>query len=441
MFLDLVEVSVEGLRVCGDTAPTMVALETLNTIRVLSANGSVRLFNQPRRRRGTRPLTAKVRAEHVIVRGTKTAPVFSGRVVAKPVRLNEFLYGSNEAVDIKLDLNLNVARFVAAQIFNGAGLFDPVAAQQPLKMAGPREAIQTDDETMFGGDGNVLMGDERVYAYASFGGPITHLNRLMNEIVGLVLTFLSDSPHIENDRIEFVPRFALNKAEWYVEFLTLDPRRQVKHLMPSLSRQGRSGNIYKRKLTGQVRTFGPHSLAMQIDLAEGIKQTTYAKTNRRIRFEVKYSRKCLGRLVGRRTQLSSSQFSDALDRLREYATRQLQQTFAELNKTVEPLGEQNTRDDLCIAIAFLSEDSHVAEEIIRSLRDIGRVTVRNGSELRPTITRLCNACVLRFVRHSVYSVTASYEFALRELMTQPGAAMAREVHALQASAASRSAAT
>jgi len=36
MFLDLVEVSVGELRVYGDTTPTMIALEALNRIGVLS---------------------------------------------------------------------------------------------------------------------------------------------------------------------------------------------------------------------------------------------------------------------------------------------------------------------------------------------------------------------------------------------------------------------
>lgn len=442
LFLDLVEVSVEGLRVHGNSTATMIALERLNTIDLQSASGgTVRLFNRPRSSRGTRPLTAAVRTQQDSVGGQKTAPVFSGRLVAKHVRLNEFLHGSDEAVDIKLDLLLNIPRFVAAQVLDGTGMFNPITARQPLKLAGPREALQTDDETMFGGDGNVVMGDERVYAYAAFGGPTTHLNRLISEISETILAFLRDCPQIQNESVTFLPHFTLKKAEWFAEYMTFDPRRQVTYLMPFLSKQGRSGNVYKRKLTGQMRSFGPHSLAMQIDLAEGIKQTTYAKTNRRLRFEVKYSRKCFSRLVGRRTQLSRNQFSEALTQLGGHASRQLRKIFAELSNAIEPLDDHQTRDDLCMMIGLLSEDSHIAEEIIRSLRDTGRVTVRIGSELRPSVTRLCDACVLRFVRHSVYSVTAENEFALQELMMQPGAAMAKQMQVFQASAASRSAAT
>lgn len=392
------------------------------------------MFNNARRRSGNRPLTAKVRSAKDMVRGQQTAPVFSGQLVAKPRRSNKFITGFDECVDIVLNLTLNVPRFIAAQAIEGTGDFTPISAVQPFRLAGSREALTSEIETAFGGDSNVLMGDERIFRYAFRGGALTHLYRLIDTILETIRNFLVHRIESRNSEISCAPIYTLKKAEWYAEYSTEDPRRQVNRLMPFLSRQSKAGNVFKRRLTGQVRSFGPNSIGFQIQLSEGIKQTTYSKTNRRIRFELKYSRTCFNRLFGRRSGLQRTQLTNALVALKNHAERELGRIFDALNPVRTNEVDEPQRDDLCMLVGLLSADSHVAEEILRSLRDTGRVTVPNGSELGRTVRNLKDAGILCFVRRSVYTTSGSFERALQELMAQPGAAMSREMRAKRAGA-------
>ena len=182
----------------------------------------------------------------------------------------------------------------------------------------------------------------------------------------------------------------------------------------------------RRRLTGRVTRFGPHSHGVQVELARGIKQTTYAKTNRRVRFEMKYRRSCFPRLIGSRTRLSREALSTALQSLRRHALREFGRIFEEIDVETEMSPETPTSDDLLLCVGRFCERLEYSEEIIRSLRDNGNVVVENGSVLRPSIDNLREARVLRFLRHTVYTVTDEFEPALQELMSQSGAAFSHE---------------
>lgn len=423
--LDLVEVEISGIRVDGDATHALAVLGRLNRLQVCTSDGGrVQLFNRPHCRAPSRPLTANIRTETKTHRGQKVAPVISGRLVASIGRLPTHRYeGSEECVNIKLELKLNVPRFIAAQSFRPPFSPSPPTAVQPFALAGRRQATVENEEVAFGTDGNILMGSQATYRYAAAHSSVVHLNDLISSILDTITGWLNDCIESRNNQVTCHPVFTLSKAEWYAEFWVRNPRGMVARFVPVLSRQCRVGNIFRRRLTGQVRTFGPHSEAMQIELAAGVKQTTYSKTSRRIRFELKYGRSCFRRLIGRRTRLTLEQLSSALDRLRGHAAGQLRRIFSALTSDTQPKREGMTRDELVLYIGSLSDDRWYAEEILHSLRNTGRVVSENGSILRSSITNLVKARVLRFVRHGVYTVTEDFEGALHELMTEPGAAM------------------
>lgn len=422
--LDLVETTISGILVEGDASRCMNALERLNELQVGTSNGhEVALFNRPRPRTARRPLTAKVRTERVRRGGVPVAPVFSGLLVAIRGRLPTHQYaGSRECVKIRLHLKLNVPRFISAQSVMSHRIRTRPRVAQPFVLAGVAAPMIENDEVAFGGDGNVIMGHEAIYRYAASKSAVEHLLDLIRSILEIITAWLHDRLHLRNNRVMCHPTFALAKAEWCAEFHTHDPRRHVTRFMPVLLRQGRVGNVYRRRLTGQIRTFGKHSHAVQIELANGIKQTTYAKTNRRVRFEMKYGRMCYRRLIGRRSRLTADQFTVALNALREHAERELPRILSALASGIQPAPQGLTRDDLILCIGHFTDHLAIAEEIHRSLRDTGRVVVQNGSILRPSLDVLRREGVLRYVRHSVYTVTEEFEAAVRELMAEPGAA-------------------
>lgn len=142
---------------------------------------------------------------------------------------------------------------------------------------------------------------------------------------------------------------------------------------------------------------------------------------------MKYGRQCYRRLFGRRSRLTEEQFVYALSKLREHAERELARIFKALTAGTRPPAEGASRDDLALCIGHFTDHLAFSEEILRSLRDTGRIVVENGSIMRPSLNALKEASVLRFVRHSVYTVTDEFEGALRELMSEPGAAQRRRV--------------
>lgn len=430
--LDLVETTISGILIEGDASRSMSALERLNELQVVTADGHrVPLFNKSRPRAALRPLTAIIRTERVKRNGVPIAPVFSGQLIATRGRLPTYQYaGSRECVWIKLRLKLNVPRFISAQKVLSHRFGTRTRAAQPFALAGVAAPMVEDDEVAFGSDGNVIMGDDEVYRYAASKPAVEHLRDLIGSILEIINRWLNQCLQTRNNRVTSNPTFTLAKVEWYAEFRAHDPRRHVARLIPILSRQGRVGNVYRRRLTGQVRTFGKHSYAMQIELANGIKQTTYSKTNRRVRFEMKYGRQCYRRLIGRRSRLTEDQFAASLNSLREHADTQLSRIFEALTTGIQPSPQGSTRDDLVLCIGHFTEHLAFSEEILCYLRDTGRVVAENGSILRPSVNALIETDVLRFERYAVYTVTEEFEAALRELMAEPGAAMEVQMRAI-----------
>lgn len=430
--LDLVEVTVRGICVEGKASDSLRAIERLRELRVpVAGGGTTRLFNEPHKRYSTSPLVAQVNQSGSRVRGALVTPVFSGRLIAKEGRLLAHQHnGSQECVNITLVLNLNVPRFLASQSYStGTVRSRPLprfSSNRTMSLAGHRGFKSDKYEVAFGKDGNVLLGPDQLYNYASSKCSVRHFFDLLNSVLGSITRWLQNCDHLRNNKVVSSPRLFLSRVEWHAEFATNDPRRELNRLAPTLLRQGQSGNIFRRRLSGQVRMFGPYSQAVQITLSKGIKMTAYAKASRRIRFEMKYWRGGLQGVIGRRTRPTPRDLAEKLHKLRQHARSALQVIFDELFRARRPESDGPSRDDLVARVARLSDSYCDSEEVVRSLRDSGRVIVENGAPMRRTINNLRSHGILRFIRHSVYTVTDEYEFALQQLMAQPGAAFEQE---------------
>lgn len=270
--IDLVETTISGISIEGDASKCMDVLKRLNEMKVLTATGqSVALFNKPRPRGPQRPLTATIQTKRVKRNGTPIAPVLSGQLVATRGRLaTHHFEGSRECVNIKLRLKLNVPRFISAQKIQLRRLGLRPRASQPFALAGAAAPMIENDEVAFGRDGNVVMGNPTKYRYTACKPATDHLKDLISSLLETITHWLRNHLPKGNNLDDCRPIFSLAKVEWYAEFHTHDPRRQVSRFIPILSRQGRVGNVYRRRLTGQIRTFGTHSYAMQIELANGV---------------------------------------------------------------------------------------------------------------------------------------------------------------------------
>jgi hypothetical protein len=424
--LDLVEVNIEGISIRGDHARAESSLRRLDELKVTASDREpIALFNKPHRTLQGNRLEATIAKGGEAAQGRTFLPVLSGKIVAVFSKDPTAIYlESRDITEVSLRLKLNLPRFLSAQSFVRVSRTQKIFARRPFALARCDGHQVEDDEVAFGRDYNIVMGDSRVYEYALLKSPTAHLQDLIAAIAETVSGWIEDCIDPAYNRLQKTLTYSLSSIEWYAEFSAHDPRRTVARLGPVLTRQGKKANVVRRRLTGQVKQFGPHSHGMQIELAVGKKMTTYSKTSRRVRFEEKFRRNSLYRIFGRRTCLSSDEFYKALEKTRLKAVKDLTSIFAALNRQVEEFSDEKTRDDLCLTIGAFTESLGCAEEIQRSLRQSGRVTAENGSILRPSIDRLIEVGVLHYVRHAVYTVTDEYEMALRDMMNQPGAEQA-----------------
>lgn len=418
--LDLVEIELACFQLEGDPVAAMVAMSSLHEMEVSTVDGrTVPLFNRPKRRRAGHPLKVGIRS--AASGSDRIAPILSGRLVAvETTSWSNDHIGLRPCVKVKVYAHFNVARFLAAQRYRRFRTAPHVRPRMPFALAGSRHPQVYGDEVAFGGDGNVLMGSPALYAYAASKSSILHLIDLLTGFLSGVEQWVRE--RVSGSEVEIVshPRFALKRVEYHIETHCLNPRARIREFFPSLLRQGQIGNVYKRMLTGQVRQFGPYSLGVQIQLLEGVKLTTYAKTNRRIRFEVKYSGLGISGRVGRRTDLMMAQLSDVLRDVRHHAWDQLQRILLEVVQSAMPLQEVYSPYDLCREIGVAADTSEVAEELFQSLCHTGRIVVPQNSILRSAVNNLTKSGVLRFTSYALYSVSDEYEFALRTLMKEHG---------------------
>jgi hypothetical protein len=404
------------------------SLSELTNARVESKDGTrVQLFNRSRPQFRGGPPVLRVRTAGLKT-GTQTiSPIFSGSVKSRRCRLpTEPNRRRRYYSDVSLHLSLNVARYLSAQ---NVSLF----AERPLlcdvsdvALAGDRSIQEENDERSFGLDANVVMGSPATYRFALSKSPACHLIDLISTIREKITQNLQACIEGRNIRLEVGDEHSLTRVEWHVEFQTLDPRNEVTRLMPLLSRQCVKGNVYKKTLTGQIKIFGPSSQGLQIQLAEGKKVTTYAKTNLRLRMEIKYHRTGLSRVIGPRTRLSANELRRKLDLAGDRAQRDLSELMLGLTPDPPLTHKMPSRDHLVLLINEFSPNLLDSEEIMIQLRDRGRIAVERGSPLRAAVNALREQGVLRFVRYAVYGITDEFRPALNQLMSQDGAVFAIE---------------
>lgn len=439
MSIDLVSLKIDGLRIVGDHVHGESAFASLARMSVRDRDGrAIRLFN-PCRRSGSqtregnrRPARIAVRKEVSVVEGIKIVPMFTGRLQTQRGRYppaNES-HGSREYTDVTIYLEFNFARFLSGQSYFRRS-DGTVQMSWPEAFAIEKSTPRHEGEVAFGNEGNLVIGADEIYEHALNFAPVRQFIRALDSLMGAIVEELRSYSLSRDIAIEYEPSYGIRRAEWYAEYSAHDPRRELNRIMPILSRVGVSGNVFRKQLTAKVFRFDPHSHAFQTQLKAGVRQTTYSKSNRRLRFEVKYSQKGVSSVFGRRSGLSDAGLRRALIELRDDASRELERVFGEINRVFDAIGNcRYNRDDLVLWIATFAESPSDADEIVFSLRDVGRVAVEPGSPLRGSIDRLARRHILRPVRRSVYSVTDNFQCALRQLMSQEDAALAEQARAM-----------
>lgn len=208
----------------------------------------------------------------------------------------------------------------------------------------------------------------------------------------------------------------LRQLETYFEFFHEEPVRFVESV-ESVARSY-ANRVYVRRY--DVET-ADQSLSIRLELRAGIQLRVYAKTNRRVRFELQHNLPEMnGPLRGLQPFTSRAEQRHVLTMLRDHATVEVNQFLEFLNEQPIHPAQQHSPLMLVIRICESADDSALARGLLEQLCVNRRVVLSETSPLRHVIRRLADHHLREPVlvnrrRTPVYRLTRSWRHAISVL--------------------------
>lgn len=353
-------------------------------------------------------------------------PLVSGQVAVQILSGAAFSPETVTRCAFHIDGTWNLTRFLQAHEFHRLS-----------KTRGPHEvrffplviAPQSDwwrDELPLVPDDNVIIGKNRRFSFALSQPLEQHLRNYVGGTLGIFVQHLVDcdvlpvasSPNSTGSIYE-PTEYSLGDIEFYWEFDHETPIAFVDTLTHYLPRVAKRMRVTRKQL-GRIETeVSLQSQSATIFLSRNRQVKVYAKTNRRIRFEVTFPDGYRSTTYRRSTYGTLEEFIAAVSHLKAEAADTLNDVFSNLWNWVDPHRLDATPDQLRAAIVSAAEDPFVATTIIYNLAKHGRIALKPGDPLRPTVKRLAKLSrpVLRTLRtdRNVYVVERRFEYACRNL--------------------------
>lgn len=233
---------------------------------------------------------------------------------------------------LSLNLSINPTRYVAHQRHPGRDPFIGPEHWGAPSLVARRVAPRVPGEMCLDGKDNVLLGPRT----RAFGRPEVwhhHLRRYWDGIITeLDQEFRRCAPVGPYCRPpELSPHISLRTTETYWEFRHPDPTALVADLGPVLLPLGIEASVREFPYPDgwSETSFTGNSRSLTILLATGVLLRVYAKTTRRIRFEIKHDlRKHAGVIGGSHTAENHHALFDWLETIAEDAARRLNDILA-----------------------------------------------------------------------------------------------------------------
>jgi len=334
-------------------------------------------------------------------------PVFEGRLIGQMVQ--------RQRVQFKMDMKLNVTRAIMAQRVLRR-LDRPGIRRGAYTLLQERRKPEWREEILLANGQNVLLGSESRFAYASSKPASAHLTDLVEAIETTLVDALFAAARANDLQADGAARYSLKGAEVYWEFDTPSPVSMVDLLGWRLASVVNRTRTTRKPVILPTSEVIQQSKSVQLDLGNDMRLRLYAKTNRRIRFEVMFGPDAIAKAIGQRRMQSRAALATAIDTLVERASERLTQLYAEMSPP--SLAPPVTTSDLLRMIDGSHPNRNVSALVLDSLRQIGHVVPEGNPALLKAARYLKRHHVLRIARHqhSWYSLTPQYETALAELV-------------------------
>ncbi|MDA5095011.1 hypothetical protein O2N63_13050 [Aliiroseovarius sp. KMU-50] len=349
-------------------------------------------------------------------------PLLSGKLVARIRGGNPFDSGSIAQAQIQLEGSWNLSRFIQAfELRTRTRLDRPRSnGQVPLAIASNNEHFCEERPLIL--DDNVILGKASRYGFALsrpvevfladyVSGFAENLSQAMLDRNILALEGYSSAGHELND-------FRLGDIEFYWEFSHARPINLVDTLTHFLPRAAVRMRVTRKQLDRMHREVSQQSQCATIYLSRNRQVKVYAKTSRRIRFEVTFPSGYRSESHRVSTFASLVDLTHAVAQLKLEASETLNSVFENLWAVSSPQDHDPTPDQLRRKIVDAAENPLDAETIISALALHGRIAMVAGDGLRPAIRKLAGQGVLetRQVSRDVYVATRPYNYAVRNLL-------------------------
>lgn len=417
-FIDRIRIDVGDWILFGENDHVCDALSGLREAMVVTADGEcLPLFNGQliERIRDVRDLRFSSNPNRD--RLDASEPLISGRAVEVSWQNRLTSRQDGETARLAFEATLNLTRFIQAQALKRITRLDrPKLVSEYVLVITPEERWY-ENELPLRPATNLIIGPDKKYAFALSN---SHVDQL-REYFTLAQSVLSQSVEVAFDgtraRAVLFPYFSIREIEFYWEFDSEAPIDWVLQLRNALSEQSEDiGEDWYETITPSLET-RRQSPCIKLKLTKNISVKVYAKTTRRIRFEVTLKDAAIHNAVeGGRRRDSIEGILAMIAPLAEVAVQRLEPILQSIVADPPPPGSF-TAVELIYQVTRSANNPHTAEAIIAALVAFGKVVPYGNPTLLSIVHALRDLGVLRTLRprSRIYVVTDEYRDALASL--------------------------
>lgn len=265
---------------------------------------------------------------------------------------------------------------------------------------------------------NIIIGPNKKYAFATKEARSEQLLDYLNlteELLSQSVSFVVDGTGASVQRH---PYFSLKSIEFYWEFNSDDPITFVNSIRDTASQFTSDFAEDNYNLPDSELRTQNQSPCLTLRLTRFIKIKIYAKTTRRVRFEVCMEGDAINIAAGPRSSLSTTEVAALVPLLADDAASRLRPLISAITATPPEAGFA-TPISLIHAIVQAAREPHIAQAIVSGLVTQGSISPYANDPLLVAIHRLRDRGILRTLqpKSRIYVITQEYRAALERLRT------------------------
>lgn len=421
--IDHAEMVIGDWAVSGNPHDVVRFLDAIPGIVATTCNGVyIRAFTMGKRSPIGKSVDIAVTAGRPGNVAYQTVPVFGGKI-SHAFGLSRVPRSTpGEYVRLGLEASLNLNRFLAAQVLHRRTRLDRPRLALPLATAIAGAFAQYEDEFCLTDDTNVVIAPDLFYRYILSKSAEEHFVHYVRVVERFMAEELQSIAREYDVTVRHLRYYSLRKIEFVWEFAHPHPTTLVESLDVPIRALGPQSQRHRAMVRGERLFVYQDSIAVSVELSGGCDLVIYAKTNKRVRCEVRMDSNCIGGEglkatgQGSRTARRLRQILRMIANLRIVAEQRLRLALEMLDRQISP-PDGATVPQLCARLGRILKDDMLVDTVIEILSMRGSLASAQGSPLKDAAQTLTDAGILRrkVLRSTVFVPTDHYVSAVRSL--------------------------